>query len=619
MKGGAMSEKTQNAPKSEDRGGFGPGPGGPGGRHARGMAHGKPKDTKKLLRRLWGYIKPETLGFSVIMVMVIISSITTSVGSVLVGRAVDEGLIGGDMAAFGRYIIWLAAIYGVGVWSWWQYMYLCASVAQRVVKSIRKDLFERAQRLPLSYFDSHQPGDIMSRLTNDVDNISQAMSNSFTSVISSAVLVLASLAAMTTTNIYLTLASLITLPLMVLITNAIAKRTRKHFSAQQAALGDMNAHIEENITGARVVKLFCREEKQIEEFGEKNAALKDAGAKAQIFAGIIMPVMLALGNTQYVITAGLGGVLALNGLISVGGIASFLMLTRSFTRPVNDLASQFSALQAALAGAERAFEILDEPEECLGEESLTRIETVEGRVRFDRVDFAYVKDKPVLKGVSLDAPPGSMIALVGPTGAGKTTVINLLTRFYGVDSGSISVDGADIRSITRPSLRKRLSVVLQDPYLFEGTIRENIRYGRLNATDEETEAAAKAVGADAFIRALPEGYETHLTSEGSNVSQGQKQMLTIARAIIADPDVLILDEATSSVDTRTEMQLQQAMRALMKGRTSFVIAHRLSTIRNADQILFITGGEVTERGTHRELYAKKGRYYELYQNASIRE
>ncbi len=610
-----MSEKAQ---KSEEQRDWGPGPG-PGGRHARGMAHGKPKDTKKLLRRLWGYLRPELLGFSVIMLMVVISSITTSVGSVLVGRAVDVGLLGGDMAAFGRYIVWLAVIYGLGVWSWWQYMYLCASVAQRVVKGIRKDLFERAQRLPLSYFDSHKPGDIMSRLTNDVDNISQAMSNSFTSVISSAVLVIASLVTMITTNIYLTLASLITLPVMVLITNAIAKRTRRHFSAQQTALGDMNAHIEENITGARVVKLFCREGKQIEEFDEKNAALKDAGAKAQIFAGIIMPIMLALGNTQYVITAGLGGILALNGLISVGGIASFLMLTRSFTRPVNDLASQFSALQAALAGAERAFEILDEPEECQGEESLTQIEAIEGRVQFDRVDFSYVPDKPVLKGVSLDAPPGSMIALVGPTGAGKTTVINLLTRFYGVDSGAISVDGADIRTITRPSLRKRLSVVLQDPYLFEGTIRENIRYGRFNATDEETEAAAKAVGIDAFIRALPDGYETHLTPEGSNVSQGQKQLLTIARAIIADPDVLILDEATSSVDTRTEMQLQQAMRALMKGRTSFVIAHRLSTIRDADQILFISGGEVVERGAHRELYEKKGRYYELYQNASIRE
>ncbi len=610
-----MSEN--NTQKRKEQSEWTPGHG-PGGRHAR-MPHGKPKDAKKLLRRLWGYIKPELLGFSVIMLMVIISSVTTSIGSVLVGRIVDEGLVGGDASAFARYLIWLAVVYGLGVFSWWQYMFLCASVAQRVVKDIRKDLFERAQRLPLSYFDSHQPGDIMSRLTNDVDNISQAMSNSFTTVISSVVLVLASLAAMITTNGYMTLASLITLPLMAFISNAIAKRTRKYFSAQQAALGDINAHIEENITGARVVKLFCREGQQIEEFGKKNAALKDAGAKAQIFAGVIMPVMLALGNTQYVITAGLGGILALNGLISVGGIASFLMLTRSFTRPVNELASQFSALQAALAGAERAFEILDEPEESLGEESLTQITSVEGRVQFDKVDFSYVLGKPVLKGVSLDAPPGSMIALVGPTGAGKTTVINLLTRFYGVDSGSISVDNADIRGITRPSLRKRLSVVLQDPYLFEGTIRENIRYGRLDTTDEETEAAAKAVGIDAFIRALPEGYETLLTPEGSNVSQGQKQLLTIARAIIADPDVLILDEATSSVDTRTEMQLQKAMRTLMKGRTSFVIAHRLSTIRDADQILFITGGEVVERGTHRELYAKKGRYYELYQNASIRD
>jgi ATP-binding cassette subfamily B protein len=487
-----------------------------------------------------------------------------------------------------------------------------AAVSQRTVWEMRNDLFKRLQKLPLKFFDSKTHGEIMSRTTNDIENVTNTLNQSLAQLINSFITLIGTVAMMLFLSVRLTLLSLILIPAMTMITKKIAGKTRKYFTEQQKNLGELNGYIEETISGQKVVKVYCREEKSKENFNNINIKLKNVGIKAQILSGIVPPIMNMLNNMGYAIIAGVGGWMAVEKLITVGIIVSFLNYVKQFTRPLNELANQFNTIQSAIAGAERVFEIMDEEPEYNDNENKVELKDVKGTVALKNVDFSYKKDVPILKNISLTAKPGDTIALVGPTGAGKTTIVNLLTRFYDIDCGRIEIDGADIQNMDKNSLRKQIAIVLQDAYLFSETIKENIRYGKLDSTDEEIEAAAKMANADGFIKRLPHGYNTVLTAEGSNLSQGQRQLITIARAILANPAILILDEATSSVDTRTEMHIQEAMKALMKGRTSFVIAHRLSTIREADAIMVIDGGEIIERGTHEELLAAQGFYYNLY-------
>ena len=477
------------------------------------------------------------------------------------------------------------------------------------MRQLREELFAKLQTLPLVYFDARPHGELMSRLTNDVEVINNTLNQSITQFFSSTITVLGSLGMMIWLSPLLTGLSLVSIPLGIFLTAKIAAHTRKYFGAQQTQLGQLNGYIEETITGQRIVKAFSRERRAQEEFDQLNNNLRDVGIRAQIFSGLIPPLMLVVNNLSFALVAGSGGWLAIKGSLSVGVIASFLNYSRQFARPINELANQFNLIQSGLAGAERVFEIMDEEPEA--KDGAHRPDTILGEVEFRDVSFGYRAGEPVLKKINLQARPGQRIALVGPTGAGKTTIINLLTRFYEVDTGSILLDGQEIKTMSKDRLRESLGVVLQDAYLFSDTVRENIRYGRLAASDEQVEEAAKMANAHGFIQRLPQGYDTILSEEGGNLSQGQRQLLTIARAILADPAILILDEATSSVDTRTEMHLQEAMEKLMQGRTSFIIAHRLSTIRDADEILVINHGEIIERGTHDELLEARGFYHNL--------
>jgi len=489
---------------------------------------------------------------------------------------------------------------------------MLVKVAQHTVKVIREELFEKLQALPLRYFDSVPHGQIMSRLTNDVDNVSNMLSNTITQILSSVVTLVVCLYMMLRLSWQLTLVSFITIPFSMLIMGTITKHTRKYFKLQQACLGEMNGIVEETVSGARVVKVFSREDEVIREFEEANEDLTTAGTYATILSSVIGPLMNVVHNISFALMSGIGGFLVVNGSVSsIGMIQSFLQYSRQFSNPFNQIANQITTIQSALAGAERVFEVMDVEPEPADADNANPLASPKGHVVFEDVTFGYNKETPILKNLTFDAKPGQTIALVGPTGAGKTTVVNLLMRFYDIDSGKILIDGIDIKDIQREKLRTSLGMVLQDVYLFAGTVRENIAYGNLEATDEEVEKAAKMANCHEFITRLPKGYQTELSEAGSNISQGQRQLLSIARAILSDPSILILDEATSSVDTRTEMNIQQAMIALMKGRTSFVIAHRLSTIRNADQILVINAGTIIESGTHEELIQKGGFYADL--------
>jgi ATP-binding cassette subfamily B protein len=452
----------------------------------------------------------------------------------------------------------------------------------------------------------------MSRLTNDLDNVSNTLTASITQIFSGVITLVGTIVMMVILSPKLTLITLTVVPVMLVLTGLISNRTRTYFLNNQTVLGDLDGFIEENISGQKVVKVFCREEKEIERFEEVNRELKKVGIKSQIYAGIIPPLMNVLNNIDFAIVAGFGGWFAVQHIITVGTIASFINYSRQFIRPLNDLANQFNMIQSAIASAERVFEVMDESPEPVDPPDAIELKDVKGEVEFRNVSFSYEEGVPILKNVSFHAKPGQTIALVGPTGAGKTTIVNLLTRFYDIESGSILIDGIDIRRIKRSNLRSLLGIVLQDTYLFSASVRENIRYGRLDATDKDVEAAAKLANAEQFILRLPNGYDTILSEDGGDLSQGQRQLLAIARAILADPAILILDEATSNVDTRTEKHIQEAMLNLMKGRTSFVIAHRLSTIRKADIILVINDGEIIERGKHEELLEKRGFYYNLY-------
>lgn len=593
-------------------------PGRPGGGFGgpRGMAPVvKPKNFKATMRRLWTYFDKERNLFLIIFCFVIISAGLALSVPFLIGQAIDAMSMGSgavDFDALSIIIIALVAAYitdsAVNLLQGW----LMAGISQRIVKNLRNTLFSKLHKLPIAFFDLRTHGELMSRLSNDVDNVSSTISQSTTQLMSNAITIIGSFIMMLILSPMLTLASVITIPMVLGLTRTIAKKTKKLFKEQQATLGKLNGHIEETISGIAVVKAFNHEDKCVKEFDEINDNLCEVGIKAQILSGYLMPIMNVINNIGFAAVAGVGGVLAVKGLVTVGIIASFLSYSRQFARPLNDLANIFNTLQSAVAGAERVFEVLDEKEEDKDIPGAKVLEHTKGNVVFENVSFGYRSDVPILKNVSFASPEGTNTALVGPTGAGKTTIVNLLSRFYDVTDGRILIDGVDIREYTRDSLRKCFGIVLQDTYLFSGTIRENIKYGKLDATDEEMEKAASMANADVFINRLPKGYDTVLQESGSNLSQGQRQLLAIARAILTNPAILILDEATSSVDTRTELHIQEAMLKLMDGRTSFIIAHRLSTIRDADTIMVIDGGEIIESGTHEYLMSIKGRYHDLH-------
>jgi ATP-binding cassette subfamily B protein len=528
------------------------------------------------------------------------------------GRAIDEYVLQRDVAGLGRLALWMLAASLVRMGTLYVQTYAMVGIAQRAVRDIRADLFANLQMLSLRFFDRHTHGELMSRLTNDIENISNVLAESVTQLIASVLTILGVTGVMLSLNYRLAGVTLLTAPVMMLLSRWLAKRTRRGFRDQQERLGNLNGIIEETVTGQQVVKAFVREEAVIEQFDGTNSALREASTRAQVFAGVMGPVMNLVNNVAFAIVAGAGGWLAVVGLATVGNIASFVSYSRQFSWPLNQIANLYNTIQSAIAGAERVFETIDEQAEIEDATDPKPLADVQGDVVFEGVDFAYEEGVPVLRNVSMWAHPGQTVALVGPTGAGKTTIVNLLTRFYDIDAGEIRVDGVDIRRLRRDDLRRALGIVLQDTFLFSDTVMENIRYGRLDATDDEVVAAAKMANADHFIRRLPQGYDTPLSERGGNLSQGQRQLLAIARAILADPKVLILDEATSSVDTRTERHIQEAMLRLMTGRTSFVIAHRLSTIREADAILVINNGEIIERGRHEDLLAQQGFYHRLY-------
>ncbi len=589
--------------------------GGFGGRHGRGGPVVKPKNLRGTLKRLWQFAAKEKRMLIVIFIFVFVDALVTLAGPYLIGVSVDaisplDGKV--NFALLKIVIFVLAAAYIADAIFTFLQNWLMAGVSQRIVKNLRKALFEKLQKLPIAFFDTRSKGELMSRLSNDIDNVSNTISQSTAQLMSGAIAITGSFVMMVILSPLLTLASLITVPLVFLLTRMIAKRTRVLFKEQQTLLGRLNGHVEETISGLEVVKAFNHEEKVISDFDEVNGKLREVGRKAQIWSGFLMPLMNVINNIGFAAVAMVGGVLTLKGFITVGVIASFLSYSRQFVRPLNDLANIFNVLQSGVAGAERVFDVLDEKQETADSPSAIELKNPKGNVVFDHVSFGYRPDVPILKEICFEAKAGTSTALVGPTGAGKTTIVNLLTRFYDTTAGSVQIDGTDIRDFTRDSLRKTFGIVLQDTYLFSGTIMENIKYSKPDATDAEAEAAAEMANAAVFIKRLPKQYETPLTENGGNLSQGQKQLLAIARVMLAKPSILILDEATSSIDTRTELHIQDALLKVMKGRTSFIIAHRLNTIRDADTILVVEGGEIIEKGSHKELLNQEGVYFRMF-------
>ena len=564
------------------------------------------------MERLWRYLREHRLQIVLMFLCVGFSSFLMLLGPYLIGKAIDDYIIPKNLRGLALCGVLMVSIYLVTSFLFWLQEYLVIHVIQRAIVKFRKDAFDALHLLPLSFFDTHPRGDIMSRLTNDIDTIGNALSTTLTQIFSGIVILSGTVIMMLRQSKELTLVSMMVIPLVILVTRFVAQRTKESFFTQQTILGRANSILEENITGLRVVRAFLREEKERERFDKANEELKAAGIRAQIYAGVMGPLMNVLNNLSLALIAGFGGWFATRGMVSVGTIASFIAYSRQFIRPLNELANQFNMLQSAIASAERVLRIMDEPPEPPDPKEALELKRVQGEVEFRHVFFSYKEGVPVLKDMSFHAKPGQMVAIVGPTGAGKTTIVNLLARFYEPGEGAILIDGIDIRKIKKESLRSLLGVVLQDTYLFSTSVRENIRYGRPEASNKEVEEAARLANAEHFILGLPRGYDTILTDGGENLSQGQRQLLAIARAFLSNPSILILDEATSNVDTRTEQHIQSAMLRLMKGRTSFIIAHRLSTIRRADLILVVKDGEVIERGTHEELLEKKGFYYHLY-------
>jgi len=572
----------------------------------------KARDPRSALTRLIPFLRPFRNALLVIFALVLIYTLLGLFGPYLMGVAIDRFIAGKDPAGLARTALLMLAAYLLSnlfqvIANW-----IMAGISQRALKQIRGDLFEHLQRLSLSFFDRNPAGELMSRLTNDIDAINQAVSQNVIALLASVLSMGGIVVAMFLLDARLALVSLLVVPIMLWFTGYVARYTRRGFRRLQKSLGELNGVMEETISGQRVVKAFRRSESAVEEFRRHNQQVYQAGVYANTYALLLMPLTNVLANFFVIVLAGVGGWLALGGLVSVGIIATFIAYAQGFVQPLRQLANMYNALQAALAGAERVFEILDTAPEIQDEPDAAPLETVRGDVHFDGVNFGYLPEVPVIKDMTLEAPAGKIVALVGPTGAGKTTLVNLLTRFYEVGSGEISIDGRNIRRIRKADLRRQLGLVFQDTFLFSGTVMDNIRYGRLDATDEEVMQAARLAEAEPFIRQLPLGYQTDLSERASNLSQGQRQLLSIARAILADPGILILDEATSSVDTRTEARIQKALLRLMRGRTSFVIAHRLSTIRDADQVLVVREGEIVERGTHQQLLDRRGFYHQLY-------
>ena len=562
--------------------------------------------------RLWRYLRRRRLGLAGVIVLAVVTTALSLFGPYLMGVAIDDFISAGKLAGLPSLVLVMLAAYLAGSLAAWAQSIVMVHVAQETVRDVRGDLFAKLQTLSLRFLDGRSHGDLMSRMTNDVENVNTVLSENVTAVLSSLLSLVGIVVMMLILNIPLAIVSMTIIPLMVLLTRFLASHSRQGFRDQQAAMGDLNGMIEETISGARVVHAYGLEEAAIEKFERANQRLRVSAIYAQTYSGIMGPGSNLINNFGFLIVATAGGWMALRGLATVGVIAAFLSYAQQLRGPISQIATLFNTIQSALAGAERVFEIEDEQPEIEDVPDAASLDAVAGAVTFEEVDFAYEPGTPVLKHVSLTAQPGQTIAVVGPTGAGKTTIINLLSRFYDADAGRITVDGHDIRSVRKTDLRRALGVVLQDTFLFSESVLENIRYGRPDATEAEVIAAAEMANADYFIRRLPRGYDTVLSERAENLSQGQRQLLAIARAILANPSILILDEATSSVDTRTEKQIQEAMLRLMKGRTSFVIAHRLSTIRDADMILVIRDGEIVERGKHAELLAQGGFYHHLY-------
>ncbi len=605
---------------------------GPHGHGQRpGMMGGKPKETKKTIRRLLTYLGRDKGKVIVAVVCAICSSATMIAGSYLLSPIIDgltqtvqvaiqqpansEAIIQDGIRRLLSGLLLMAGVFLAGLAATYLQQRIMIGVSQRALKTLRKELFEHIQTLPVRYFDTNATGDIMSRFTNDVDAIGEMLNNSVIQFISGAISIIGTVSVMFYMNVWLALLTIIMVPAMIKAGGFIAMRSSKYYRAQQSALGKLNGYIEETVTGQKVVKVFCHEDKAIEEFIGLNEDLKNKQIRAQFFGGIMGPVMGNLSQVSYGITACVGGLFCLAGKLTVGNLSVFVNFSRQFSRPINELSMQVNTMFSALAGAERVFKVMDEPSEEPDAVGARTMDDIQGEVMMKNVTFGYDPDKIILKHMDLYAHAGQKVAFVGSTGAGKTTVTNLLNRFYDIQEGSITIDGIDIKEYERKSLRSHIAMVLQDTHLFTGTVRENIRYGRPDATDEEVEQAAKTASAHSFIMRLEDGYDTMLEGDGINLSQGQRQLLNIARAAISKAPILVLDEATSSVDTRTEMHIDHGMERLMKNRTTFVIAHRLSTVRNADCIMVLEQGEIIERGTHDQLLAMKGRYYQLYTGA----
>lgn len=576
-------------------------------------ADGKPIEGRKTFLRLMSYLACDKKLLSVIGFLIILSVVSGLLGSYMIRPIINDYIIPGDYTGLIKVLVLLAAIYLVGVAATYIQYRLLNKIGQRTVTRMRTDLFRKMERLPLKYFDTHQHGDLMSRYTNDIDQVSNALTDSLSDMLSSALMLVGIFCLMIYISPILTLATLITVPLMFLSAKGIVSRSRKYFKAQQEVLGETNGYAEEMISGQKVIKVFGHEKKVEADFDELNQSLRDKSQKAQFYSGMMMPLMQNLNTLNYVIITIIGALLAIFRGFDVGGLAAFLQYSRQFGRPINELASLYNSIQAAIAGAERIFQIIDEEPELQDEVGALALTDVKGDVKMTDVYFGYKPEKLILKGVSFHAKPGVKIALVGETGAGKTTILNMLPRFFDIKSGEITIDGYPIQKIKRESLRKSMAIVLQDTHLFTGTVCENIRFGRLDATDEEVVQAAKLTAAHSFIKRLPQGYNTLLENDGANLSQGQRQLLNIARAAVADPPILLLDEATSNIDTRSELLIQKGLDQLMEGRTSLIIAHRLSTVRNVDRILVLDHGQIIERGSHQELIAQKDKYYSLYQ------
>jgi len=610
-RGPAMPVPGQGGQGGVGRQGSSSGPGGPGG----GRKPQKAKDWRSTLRRIWNYLSYRKAQIGIILLMVVMTTGLALLGPYLIGQAIDDYLEGPGGEPWVLFLVGLSSVYVLSSAIGWVQNVWMIRIAQETVLRMRLDLFSRLHKLPIPFFGKRRQGDLMSRMTNDMDNVSSTLGSSAIQLFSSVLMLTGTVIVMLRLSWILTVLTFLIVPLMVLGMRWITRRTGPLFKERQRHLGELNGYIEETLSGQRIVKAFSQEERVMREFKERNDKIKLAGFWSQSISGFIPKLMNGLNNLSFAVIAGFGGILAIHGKgVTVGTIIIFVEYARQFTRPLNDLANQWNTLLSAIAGAERVFEILDEREEDADEGNARELDAVKGEVVFDGVSFSYdAQAGQTLKDIDFVAKPGETIAIVGPTGAGKTSLIQLLARFYDVNGGTIKVDGHDISTIKRDSLRSHMAFVLQDSFLFEGTIRDNIRYGRLDATDAEVEAAAKLANAHGFIARLPGGYGHVLKGDGSGISQGQKQLLAIARAILADPSILVLDEATSSIDTVTEIKIQEGLYRLMEGRTSFVIAHRLNTIRKADQILVLKDGRIIERGNHSQLLAAGGFYSSLHQ------